>query len=1341
MHQARRAASRRIAHAALLMALALLMAAGPAASKTAPAPAAGKRVIEQTPHPRAPIHLRETEGAWQVARDEDGVVRRLTRLAGGDQEVDGPAADAETVARTFLMSRSEAMRLAPDLSDLRLVDVIESPGGNHVRFQQEYEGVPIEAGVVWVTVGRGGEVMRVANESLAGMDLDVRPAVTADDAVRSVREAIGAAGTLHAPERADLVIRRYEGRVYLAWKTIVPADDPFGDWEAFVDARTGRIEEIRDRVLHYTEGSGQIWDPNPPVRLMNNSISDLNDADQTVFNAAYQTGLLHELNDAVGGVYRLRGRFVSSIEFESPVVTLATNASPTGFVYTRSDDRFEEVICYYHIDTTQRHIQSLGFTNVNNRVQEFDAHGLSGDDNSHYIPSTKRIAYGDGCVDDSEDADVVIHEYGHSIQDNQVPGFGASAEGGAMGEGFGDYIASSMASDVNPSFQPYVVFDWDKGPVDNCWPGRRLDSTKHYPEDLVGQVHSDGEIWSAVLWQIANDIGFSVTDAVILESQFDIPTTGTMVDGAEAMVVADQNLFGGAHVSSIVYWMDLRGILDASNYIPSIVHTPLGDTEDTVGPYVVTAVITPGAAPLNPAALLTRYRVDAGTWTPIGMSVTGNPNEYAASIPGQPDGSDVDYYISAGDSSGATALDPPGAPASFHSFSIGADTDPPVITHTPITDWPLIQWPAEARALVTDNLGVASVVVEWTRNASPEIPFALVREGSSDTFSADFPVGAPPVAIGDHVCYRIRATDSSSNSNEALAPPSGDYCFDVIDVLGTVLVIDDWDGAKSGPETKIVEGKGGNIVESAVAKAASASRIARWLREAGYSVTEETSGATNAATWPSYSFILSSSGDDTSPVSNATYRGNLESFAAGGGKILVEGGEVGYDAISYPGYPTFASGVLHISAWQSDNAGNLSIKAGQECHPLVTTPHALPATIGITYGSYGDEDACTPASGATVILETVSKPGAGGVHIYDNNAAPGSAQIVDFNFSIEAVTDSVQAKHLVANAAAFLAANEGAASGSISGRVDLLGTSDDSGVIVTAGGRADTTDVAGLYMITGLYRAPYTVTATKAGYATGAATCVPVLEAQNTPDIDFSLSPVIQVSYCVSPALAIPDNNTTGVTSTITVPDDAVIMDVKASVNITHTYKGDLEVTLTSPEATAVILHNRTGGSADNIITTFDVPTAVDGPGAMNDFDGEGAAGGWKLKVRDLASTDIGTLNQWCVILTLQQQVGVEETSGGVPVATVLHAPRPNPFNPLTVLSYDLAVGGHATLAVYDAGGRLVRTLHSGVLPAGHYEAVWDGRADGGARVSSGVYFARLQADRRTYGSKMVVLK
>ncbi len=102
--------------------------------------------------------------------------------------------------------------------------------------------------------------------------------------------------------------------------------------------------------------------------------------------------------------------------------------------------------------------------------------------------------------------------------------------------------------------------------------------------------------------------------------------------------------------------------------------------------------------------------------------------------------------------------------------------------------------------------------------------------------------------------------------------------------------------------------------------------------------------------------------------------------------------------------------------------------------------------------------------------------------------------------------------------------------------------------------------------------------------------------------------------------IAIPDNNPAGITSVINVPLPIAIEEVAVDVNITHTFIGDLVVTLTSPSGTVVTLHDRTGGGADNINRTFAVPTA---------FTGQQAAGAWTLAVQDVAAIDVGTLDDW----------------------------------------------------------------------------------------------------------------
>jgi hypothetical protein len=97
---------------------------------------------------------------------------------------------------------------------------------------------------------------------------------------------------------------------------------------------------------------------------------------------------------------------------------------------------------------------------------------------------------------------------------------------------------------------------------------------------------------------------------------------------------------------------------------------------------------------------------------------------------------------------------------------------------------------------------------------------------------------------------------------------------------------------------------------------------------------------------------------------------------------------------------------------------------------------------------------------------------------------------------------------------------------------------------------------------------------------------------------------------------------------------------------------------------------------------------------------------------------------------------------GALPARTALHANVPNPFNPTTTLRFDLARNGRVQLRIYDVAGRLVRTVLDQEMKAGYQRTVvWNGLDDGGHRVSTGIYFCRLEAEGFAATRKMVLLQ
>ncbi len=227
---------------------------------------------------------------------------------------------------------------------------------------------------------------------------------------------------------------------------------------------------------------------------------------------------------------------------------------------------------------------------------------------------------------------------------------------------------------------------------------------------------------------------------------------------------------------------------------------------------------------------------------------------------------------------------------------------------------------------------------------------------------------------------------------------------------------------------------------------------------------------------------------------------------------------------------------------------------------------------------------------------------------------------------------------------------------------------------------------------------------------------------------------------CRIPNLAIPDNNPTGVTDNMTVAlNGATVSSMEVYVNITHTYQGDLIVKVISPSGKTVILHNRTGGSTDNIIGYY--PSQLTPAQSLDAMIGEPTDGVWRLTVSDNASADIGTLVRWCLKITHGGLNPADAAEGALPKTLALGDSRPNPFSDQTAIRYDLPKTGRVDLSIFDVAGRKVATLVSDVVTAGRHEAIWQGRDDFGREVASGLYWYRLTADGRSMNRKLLVVR
>lgn len=140
-----------------------------------------------------------------------------------------------------------------------------------------------------------------------------------------------------------------------------------------------------------------------------------------------------------------------------------------------------------------------------------------------------------------------------------------------------------------------------------------------------------------------------------------------------------------------------------------------------------------------------------------------------------------------------------------------------------------------------------------------------------------------------------------------------------------------------------------------------------------------------------------------------------------------------------------------------------------------------------------------------------------------------------------------------------------------------------------------------------------------------------------------------------------------------------------------------------------------------------------------------------RLLATGATSLDVADVVHPCFLVAAVDRHGNESplavcaavaAAGDIAAASpLLHPGFPNPFNPSTTLAFALPATGRARVAVFDLGGRLVRTLVDASLEAGPHQAVWDGRDDAGRVVGAGTYLARLEAAGTASTTRLTLVK
>jgi len=311
-----------------------------------------------------------------------------------------------------------------------------------------------------------------------------------------------------------------------------------------------------------------IFQPDPMTKAnivwANGDDYDINDMNEVFLNPLRDTALINLIYDTNTNEFILENDRCKITEFSAPIQPVVTSSIPF-FEYSRSHFGFEEVNAYFHITNTQNHLANMGFNLVDYKI-EVDANALNGQDNSMFSFATNppRLFFGEGGVDDAEDADVVIHEYYHAVSHSANGGTNSGTERRCLDEAIGDYFGCSYSYEIDP-YKWENVFTWDGH--NQYWSGRRGDNptNKTYPVSFSGgNIYSHTDLWVCALMEIYISVGRFDTDQLVTESLYGYFSNMTFTDAALLVVQADSAYNGGVNVPVIWKTFYDKGILPSN---------------------------------------------------------------------------------------------------------------------------------------------------------------------------------------------------------------------------------------------------------------------------------------------------------------------------------------------------------------------------------------------------------------------------------------------------------------------------------------------------------------------------------------------------------------------------------------------------------------------------------------------------------------------------------------------------------------------------------------------------------------------------------------------------------
>jgi len=511
---------------------------------------------------------------------------------------------ADNIARGFLARNTSLLGLrGADASNLKLINQDNDRGTTFLQYAQTVGGLKVFEGGVQVAVNRNGEVLSVREGFLVdGQTADLSPAVGENDAIVKAFANVGRSidsslvetrargeksesasfanplGTQLEDVLSELNVLRVGNSAKLAWH-IYAEIGPDEWYESLVDAHSGELLLRHNLYVFDAQGTVYTEAPDKGARqlvsfvgdtVINTSFGWMGTATVTTGNnvEAYLDTNADNAPDNNNGSGLSVGHASSATQdFTFPFSTAVDPRTQQAAVVTN---------LFYYNNVMHDFSYTLGFTETSGNFQtnnygrggigndsvRAEAQDGSGTNNANFAtpPDGQRprmqqylFTSPNPDRDSSVDGDVVFHEFGHGIS-NRLIGNGSTAlqgiQSGAMGEGWSDYWAITINNDGavgeyvtnNPIGIRRAVYSVPAATVhdsyaDVCFRGC--------------EVHKDGEVWAAALWDLRTQLGAATSDLLVLNGMKFTPIRPSFLDARDGIIQADQNMNGGANFCAI----------------------------------------------------------------------------------------------------------------------------------------------------------------------------------------------------------------------------------------------------------------------------------------------------------------------------------------------------------------------------------------------------------------------------------------------------------------------------------------------------------------------------------------------------------------------------------------------------------------------------------------------------------------------------------------------------------------------------------------------------------------------------------------------------------------------